>query len=205
MPTSPMQAYFAGGATSVSDRTAELLTLAEQSHRDQQRTRREVEAIDPVPFIATPSSGLSPTGAAAIGMALGRDEASRRKWTEESEKSEREHRASAERRTELLSHCRPATVAEYAAWLAGYLNAGGGVTNVSGAPMRDVWWMLTPPTYAPKLCGALSVSVIVPAEFRLARSLDWGHSTFYLMDGFELVGHSVPLPSDVRALLERGP
>lgn len=202
-PMSPMQTYFAGGATTISDRTAQILMAAEQSHYRQRRTNRQAEAVKPVPFEAAPSSGLTPAGAAAIGMALSGDEANRRRWAKESEKSEREHQALAEQRTELLSHCRPATVAEYAEWLVGYLNAGGRVTSVNSGPMRGMWWMLTPPTYAPKLCGALSVDVIVPDGFRLARSLDWGHSTFYLMDRFELVGHSVPLPSDVRALLEK--
>lgn len=78
------------------------------------------------------------------------------------------------------------------------------------APADLSWFVLrSRPDDVPSLYGALSMQVIVPATVAFGpadvpRTFhgQCGHSTFYFMDGFRVVGTYMPLFPDVRALLE---
>lgn len=112
-------------------------------------------------------------------------------WAARQAEYEAEARKADAERARLTDHCRPATAAEYADWLIGYMEAGGRPTKLvdrnlvdrgtmlhgsiggdgSGlsattAPVR--WWTLTGRVKdIPSLYGANAVSVIVPKRSRL--------------------------------------
>lgn len=118
------------------------------------------------------------------------------------------HRADRWRRTALLESCRPATAADYAAWLAGYLRRGGRVTHPYDYNLPGDWVVLERPASVPSLYGADALHVIVPAEVRFTpthvpRTFHGccGHSGFYFMDGFAAVSLIVPSYRDVEAAL----
>lgn len=129
----------------------------------------------------------------------------------EAEKVERaaEHAGMEARRDQFLTACRLATPAEYAAWLTGYLNAGGYVGGTGGSSAGTLTLTRRPDQPVPTLYGSMSLNVIVPADVDftpddLPRTFHGacGHSTFFFMNGFDVVGGPVRLPDDVRPLLD---
>lgn len=112
-------------------------------------------------------------------------------------------------RDRFLTSCRLATPAEYAGWLTGHLAAGGYIGTTGGSSTGMLVLTRRPDRRVPTLHGALSLNVIVPADVDftpddLPRTFHGacGHSTFFFMDGFDVVGGPVPLPDDVRPLLD---
>ncbi len=106
-----------------------------------------------------------------------------------------------EQRDRLLEHCRPATADEYDAWLRGYRKRGGRVTHYRDWPMHHHYYvMLSDPGWIPKLYGANSVEVIVPRGVMSPAALSGGtgHSQFFFMDGFKVVGGGVESFTDAR-------
>lgn len=101
-------------------------------------------------------------------------------------------------REEFLTHCRPAGPEDYRAWLAGYLSNGGQVTHPRDWDMPGTYYVLeSTPAGVPSLYGALSLEVIVPAGVLSPGDIPrtfhggCGHSTFFFMDGFEVLGSIV--------------
>lgn len=133
----------------------------------------------------------------------------RQNWTVEDYERDREARLAAQQRAseELLASVRAAEPIEYAAWLSGYLAAGGQVTHEYdyNLPSRHFFVAVNSGMYVPALYGAMSVRLIVPAGVRVSLSTEFhgnpGHSSVYFMDGFRQVGNFVPLYEDVRRLL----
>lgn len=128
-----------------------------------------------------------------------------------SEERPDDHEDGAERqatdRSRFLEACRPATAAEYAAWLSGYLLRGGNVTHPYDRPMVGFYVMERYAT-PPELYGASLVNVIVPASVpldpaQMTRTFHGcsGHNSFYFMDGFEVVSLTVPSFTDVEPLV----
>ncbi len=98
-------------------------------------------------------------------------------------------------RAEFLTNCRPAQPEDLKAWLVGFKRRGGEVRYRREGKMRGSFHVLERcPAEVPSLYGAFSLSVIVPeglmAPDDLPRTFhgQCGHSTFYFMDGFEIVG-----------------
>lgn len=86
---------------------------------------------------------------------------------------------------------------------------GPGATGVTAREADPRWWVLTKrPRSVPSLYCAHALNVIVPEAVRLQadRLPDTfhgrpGHSTFYFMKDFGLVGHDVPVYVDVFSVL----
>jgi hypothetical protein len=82
---------------------------------------------------------------------------------------------------------------------------GPGAPGLTAREADPRWWVLTKrPRRVPSLYGAHALNVIVPETVRLRadRLPDTfhgrpGHSTFYFMKDFGLVGHDVPVYVDV--------
>jgi hypothetical protein len=114
-------------------------------------------------------------------------------------------------RAEFLSRCRPALAADYSAWLSGYVRKGGRPSHRYDYSMPDRDWCVLEekPSGVPSLYGALSLNVIVPdwLDFRpddVPRTFgrgQCGHSTFYFMRDYAIVGDWVPTFTDVAAPL----
>lgn len=99
---------------------------------------------------------------------------------------------------EVMPKVRPARTSEYVAWLRGYLEQGGNITNVYDYPFRrpEFQMALDNVTLPPGLCGSMSLQIIVPRGLTVEYE-GLGHCTLYFMDGFRLVGHWVPAYSDI--------
>lgn len=88
-------------------------------------------------------------------------------------------------------------------------SSGPSGSNLAAGQASPKWWVLAEvPGLVPSLYGAHSLSVIVPQG--LAFTPDdvprtfhgrCGHSAFYFMDRFEIVGNSTPVYSDMLAVL----
>lgn len=141
-----------------------------------------------------------------------------------------QHVVNAERRTAFTRHCRLANASDYAAWLIGYMEAGGqpthfydrpmirpGVTVVGGDLVNGFqtqeaapdWMVLCeePADGVPQLYGSQSMNVVVPRGVHtgpMPRTFHGasGHNSLYFMDGFRHVGSLVPLYSDVLPLVQ---
>lgn len=105
-------------------------------------------------------------------------------------RKDRSERGWAARNT-FLTYCRRADPRDYAAWLDGY----GGEIERSDREMPDHFYVLErTPDVIPSLYGALLVDVIVPAGVLRIHDVPntfdggCGHSTFYFMYRFEVVG-----------------
>lgn len=123
-----------------------------------------------------------------------------------------QHSIDTHARTLFVTHCRRATATDYAEWLAGWLRTGGWISHPYDYPMPSWLVLQTRPDDIPSLYGALSMQVIVPADVDLQPADipdtfhgGCGHSTFYFMDGFTIVGDFVPLYTDVHHLLAEIP
>jgi hypothetical protein len=156
------------------------------------------------------------SGVDAVFRALDRSAAEDAQWRQRIGERERQARVDRELRGAFVAHCRAATAGDYAAWLAGWLRRGGDISHVYDYPLADPgvtepsWLVLqSRPDGFPSLYGASSVHVIVPEGVgvaagdipRTSGGDACGHSTFYFLDGFEVVGSWVPLYSDVRQIL----
>ncbi|MEU7170271.1 hypothetical protein ABZ949_02115 [Micromonospora tulbaghiae] len=204
-----VETYLAGGGNPANDRAMALMMevdrgrdrqTAEHQRREQ---RRNTLNLPPPP---------EPTGdPIADGIAAARHADLVRRAEREAELAEQRDRFAAddEARAAFLTYCRPSTAAEYADWLRGHLTRGGKITHARAGDTLDGFWTLTDyPASVPTLYGASSLEVIVLArsEFKprdLPRTFHGacGHSTFYFLDGFHLVGGYVPLYDDVQELL----
>jgi hypothetical protein len=102
--------------------------------------------------------------------------------------------------TQLMPKLRPASVAEYAAFVADYLTAGGQIRYVRDSPMRRVWVAREDFTL-PGLCGAAAIDILVPKGIHYLGG-DRGHCTLYFADGPSVAGSGVELYSDVAAYLK---
>lgn len=105
-------------------------------------------------------------------------------------------------KAELLKYCVQAEVYDYHLWLKGFKKAGGKPTNVYNYNFGHDWYLLKEaPPVIPKLCGAFSVNLIVPAWLSLKNtSIKAGntHNNIYFMKDFSVKGYSVPVYKDVR-------
>lgn len=145
----------------------------------------------------------------AIAAADHKATVNRMRWDAEQAQREAETAASEAQREQFLTACRLATPDDYAPWLTGYLKAGGYIGTVGGSSTGMLVLTRRPDRKVPTLYGSMRLDVIVPADVDftpddLPRTFRGacGHSTFFFMDGFEVVGGPVPLPSDVRPLLD---
>lgn len=127
-------------------------------------------------------------------------------WKAEDERAQRESESARKARDEFTALCRPAGAADYTAWLIGYLRSGREPKRLVDRNLADSrWWVLTEqPKTVPSLYGADALNVIVPERVRLRpRQLPNtfhgrpGHSTFYFMMDFAIVGDDVPVHVDV--------
>jgi hypothetical protein len=174
----------------------------------------------------------TPAGFEGIMRALDRQaEQDREHAAREAEYAEA-RRISQEQRSEFLTHCRPATLIEYTAWMIGWLRNDNEPSSVydypftrrgvqvvgNGDPMRGPlevqeaptsWWALGErPESVPSLYGSASLHVIVPNGVDFTpRDVpgtfhgQCGHSTFYFMDRFQIVGDFTPVYSDMLPVL----
>lgn len=121
------------------------------------------------------------------------------------EHHERQMRDSQQARERFLEACRPATAADYAAWLSGWLARGGQVTHIYDYEIgRADWWVMDRYASPPKLYGAQSVNVIVPDGVPLRPANvrgNVGHNSFFFMDGFAADALWVPSYTDVDPLV----
>jgi hypothetical protein len=150
-----------------------------------------------------------------IRVAVAEAEEREEGWRRSREEQEDWFRRLRLERDEFLRYCIPATVDNYAAWLRGYLTRGGDIKHVYNYPFPagsdPSWFVLYErPKRVPSLYGATSIEVIVPSDVDFG-PVDvpntfhggCGHSTFYFLNGYQIVGDFVPLYSDVRKLLEK--
>lgn len=176
---------------------------------------------------------LSPArGIEAIMRALDKKKRDDQRWEDEQRRYELEADFSKRDRDEFLSHCQPATVLEYTAWMIGYLQGGGEPSHVydyefsapgvvlsgsigpqgsdlTASAAESDWWVLAEvPEDVPSLYGARSLNILVPNGLGFTprdvpRTFHGkcGHSTFYFMDGFVVVGSSTPVYTDMLPLL----
>jgi hypothetical protein len=160
------------------------------------------------------SNGGNPTPGALALMAevqRGRERRNNNVRERDETPDERKRRCAVddELRRRFLQGCRPATAADYATWLRGYLKRGGAITHEYPYPMSraDVVVLTRSGLDLPSLYGARALEVIVPAGLTLSTPATFhgrcGHSTVYLMDGFAIVGNFVPTYPDVVAHLGR--
>lgn len=85
-------------------------------------------------------------------------------------------------------------------------------SNLTAGPANSKWWVLAEiPGTVPSLYGATSLAVIVPKGLAFTpgdvpRTFHGacGHSEFYFMDGFAVVGDSTPVYSDMLPALASG-
>lgn len=102
-----------------------------------------------------------------------------------------------------LRYARPATAADYAAWLRGYLQQGGQITSTYDYPMpieRIVIAKL--PCHITPLHGASAYTIIVPQHVPCTMDNDIGHNRVLYMHDFSRHNMTyVELYSDVEALL----
>ena len=98
--------------------------------------------------------------------------------------SESTHRRDSEmsyaRRDTVVSQCRRMQLWEYAAWLTGFMKAGGKPTHFYdyATPLGNWFTALEDFTVLP-LYGAMSVNIIVPAGIHLLGG-DTGHSSLFV-------------------------
>lgn len=161
--------------------------------------------------------GGAPTSGALALMAeveRGRERARQLEAEEEEPFEVRMARMEAERlqdsaaREQFLQACRRATPAEYAAWLSGHLRAGGKVTHPYDYALPRSFYVLERYADPPELYGALSLSVIVPADVPLGpddltRTFHGcsGHNSFFFMNDFWVLSSTVPSYADVEPLV----
>jgi hypothetical protein len=135
----------------------------------------------------------------------------RRRFGLDQDQHEIEAQAREVARNRFLTHCRPATVKDYAAWLAAYLDSGGTISHSYDYAMPDRFFVLTrKPDAIPTLYGSQSVQVIVPEGVLSLLDVPntfhggCGHSTFYFQTRPPVVvGLSVPLYADVADMITR--
>lgn len=85
-----------------------------------------------------------------------------------------------DRRATLLSMCRTMQLWEYAAWLTGFMKAGGKPTHFYEYPTPVGGWFTAEQDFvALPLYGALAVNIIVPASVNLLGG-DTGHSDLFV-------------------------
>lgn len=149
---------------------------------------------------------------AAIMRALDRKKAQDDKWEAAKRRHEIKSKHSEVERSEFLAHCQTATLTEYTAWMIGYLNRGGEPSHIYDhgftQPEPRVMVLAEKPGAVPTLYGADSLQVIVPAGVSFAPEDvpqtfhgRCGHSTFYFMEGFAIVGIWTPVYSDMLPML----
>jgi hypothetical protein len=147
-----------------------------------------------------------PPGMDGLIRALGRKKREDAEWEAHLEEQRLRFENAAADRRQFLTHCQPATLMEYTAWMIGYLQRGGEPSHVYDYPFARAqadWWVLaeTPGTEFPPLYGAQSLHLIVPSAGVQFEPAELGHSTVYFMDGFGLVGDLVPVYSDMLPVL----
>jgi hypothetical protein len=97
--------------------------------------------------------------------------------------------------------------AEPAMQLDGSIGPSGSTLRATQAPTK--WWVLAEvPESVPSLYGANSIKVLVPKELAFTPSDlpdtfhgHCGHSTFYFINGFKLVGYDATVYSDMLCVL----
>jgi hypothetical protein len=137
------------------------------------------------------------------GRVIGPDEATAFAGYYAEDHNDRQAHADDFRRQRFLGHCRPATAADYRAWLDGYRARGGATThdydydyNISAT-----WYVLeTSDVTIPPLYGSQAVHVIVPGGMRLVIERDLyhgesGHNSVFLIDGFRVAARRYWVPT----------
>lgn len=98
--------------------------------------------------------------------------------------------------------CRPAGVADYQAWLEGYLENGGTVTHdycySLGVAVEKYWLVAVEDLTITELYRADQLSIIVPVGIECGVE-SIGHNSVYFMDGFQVAGGFVPGFSDIES------
>lgn len=107
--------------------------------------------------------------------------------------------------------CRPATAADYAGWLVGYLADGGQISTVTSTPLPAADWFVLagrPDGPVPSLYGRDSVNLIVadqghltPADVPRTFHGRCGHNDLYFMRGRAALAAAVPLYPDVLGVI----
>lgn len=116
---------------------------------------------------------------------------------------EREWQANEARKNrDVLPNTRPTTVGEYAAFVRGYLKAGGQIRYVRDCPLRDDYRTVTDDLTMPALYGAATIDLLVPEGRTVEFPEGHGHATVLWMDGFRLEGAGLELFSDVASYLQ---
>jgi len=94
----------------------------------------------------------------------------------------------------------PAVLWQYIEWLRGFVANGGRPTHSYDYRFGRSSWLYAPHEFAVNgECGARSMHVILENGARVLNPNPWkpfggyGHNTLYLLDGFELRGHWVPI------------
>lgn len=204
-----VERYLAGGGNPTNDRAVALMMEvdrgnARRAEQQQRDTNRDAALnLPPAP---------EPTGdpiADAIAQAEHKATVARIRHDAMRAQHRQESAVADEARAAFLTYCRPAAPAEYATWLTGHLGRSGRITHAYDRDMPRMWVLeRAPQVRVPSLYGAQSVQVIVPAEVRftpgdLPKTFHGacGHSEFYFLADFTVVGSVVPLYDDVKALL----
>lgn len=94
--------------------------------------------------------------------------------------------------------CVPAGTYDMARWMDGYVSRGGEVDYERDRGMTGVY-VLCRDAEITRLCGAMSIDVIVPRSVDVDVR-DRGHATIYYMDGYHADGR-VELFEDVREMM----
>jgi hypothetical protein len=133
--------------------------------------------------------------------ALHRQEEAR--WRAQEAVWEQRSRAAVARRDRtVMPYVQPTTVAEYAAFVRGFLANGGTIRYVRDRNLSG-YWTVRQDIELPALYGANSVDLLV-AEGRQVTMPDGpGHATICWMDGFRLQGAGLEMFTDVAAYLRR--
>lgn len=92
---------------------------------------------------------------------------------------------------------RPATVADYAAWVKIYLDRGGKFTHYYDYDMPEMW-VATGDVAIGNLFGSDALTIIVPDGLKVTAG---GHCELFFMDGFTTSKRWVPSYNDLDALI----
>lgn len=141
--------------------------------------------------------------------ALDAAEAQARREREEFQQQMEEHQARTRQadlllRHEVMPNVQPTTVAEYAAFVVGYLKGGGTISYARDRALRTGRYYTALRSFTlPPLFGAQSINVLVPEGVTVVRG-GRGHSAVLYMDGYRLDGAGLEMFADVAAYLRRG-
>lgn len=137
------------------------------------------------------------SGQEKIRAAFRREAEQEAKW--EAEQCKREAESAETARAISTLPLRPAHMAEYVAWLKGYLAIeGNDITHAYDYRFPvDSMRVPTSDISLPPLYGAFGLSLIVPVGITVKTPDGRGHSNLYYMDGFRVDGGFVPAYTNI--------